>query len=117
MTLSKPEDIDDEPAENNGSEAVEDATETTVELDGETMPVGEAVEENREMVVASFSQTEELRERNKALKATVREQREMLNELTDAIEMMSETLRENGMMGVSPNKDLRDTPVSFGESP
>lgn len=119
MTLSKPEDMDDvEQPENSESDESDesDGGEQTVmvEWDKSEMPISAAVVGHSAMLmdVQNWAAKEaEVAE----LKATVLEQREMLNELTAAIELLSGELNEAGIGGVSLEMDLRDRPASFGD--
>lgn len=115
MALSKPEDIDDEPAEDNGSEAVEDAGGPMIVHDpmsGEQVTIQEALERLRDRMeanqTAANGRADHAENLVDNLGDAVYEQREMIIELTEAVEMLSENVREAGIEGVSLEKDLRE---------
>lgn len=112
MALSKPEDIDEEPTEDNGSEAVQDAGEPLIVHDpvtGEETTIQDALETLRDRMEANQSvangRAEHAEELIDDLAETVYEQREMIVELTETLEMFIE--QSGG--SVTFDVDLRET--------
>lgn len=107
MKLSKPEDMDDVGQEQEQADV--GSTLVNVEWEAEPIPVAEAVEGNASLVVDMFGADGRATAEVEQLREIVVEQREMIDELTEAVEGLSSILEESAGEGVELEKDLRDT--------